>query len=148
VLSGDDDVSMISTSIANLKALDDDDADGEGASSVEPIAPSLIGSTALVQINPSAIDQAAPSAPSTVGHKWKRLPTISKCKQTKTLADQVMTQIELPPYHGPQSPLDLVTIEIIFRHLFEAFQRTSQAAGTGSPAGGDTSLLRRSACRF
>jgi hypothetical protein len=36
-------------------------------------------------------------------------------------ADQVMTQIELPPYREPRRPLDLVTIEIIFGCLFETF---------------------------
>jgi hypothetical protein len=35
--------------------------------------------------------------------------------------DQVMTQVELHPYHGPRSPLDLVTIEIIYGRIFEAF---------------------------
>jgi hypothetical protein len=39
-----------------------------------------------------------------------------------------MTYIELPPYCSPCSPLDLITIEIIFGHIFEAFQRISQAA--------------------
>jgi hypothetical protein len=33
----------------------------------------------------------------------------------------LMTQIELPLYRGPRSPLDLVTIENIFGYLFEAF---------------------------
>jgi hypothetical protein len=28
-----------------------------------------------------------------------------------------MTQIELSPYHGPRSSLDLVAVEIIFGHL-------------------------------
>jgi hypothetical protein len=41
--------------------------------------------------------------------------------QTKTLANEMMTQIELPPYRGPQNPLDLVAMEIIFGRLFEAF---------------------------
>jgi hypothetical protein len=48
-------------------------------------------------------------------------PPTLKCKQSKPPPDQVMTQIELPPYHGPRSPLDLVAVEIIFGHLFEAF---------------------------
>jgi hypothetical protein len=48
-----------------------------------------------------------------------------------------MIQIELPPYRGPHSPLDLVIVEIIFGHLFEAFRRVSQAAGTGTSAGDD-----------
>jgi hypothetical protein len=49
-----------------------------------------------------------------------------------------MTHIELPPYCEPQSPLNLVAIEIIFGHLFEAFQHTSQAISTGTSAGVDT----------
>jgi hypothetical protein len=49
-----------------------------------------------------------------------------------------MIQIELPPYCGPHSPLDLVVVEIIFGHLFEAFQRISQDAGTGTSVGIDT----------
>jgi hypothetical protein len=40
----------------------------------------------------------------------------------------VMTQIELPPYHGPHSPLDLVTVEIVFGRIFEVFRHISQAA--------------------
>jgi hypothetical protein len=56
VLSGDDDVSKIDASTTNLKALDGDDAEGEGASSVELIAPDPIGSKALVQTDPSAVD--------------------------------------------------------------------------------------------
>jgi hypothetical protein len=80
---------------------------------VELIAPGPLSSNALVQTDPSIADQAAPGAPSTSGHKRKRPPTVCKRKETKTYADQVMTPIELPPYHGPMSPLDLVAIEII-----------------------------------
>jgi hypothetical protein len=46
----------------------------------------------------------------------------------------MMNQIELPPYHKPRSPLDLVVVEIIFGRLFEAFQRVSQDAGTDTSA--------------
>jgi hypothetical protein len=49
-----------------------------------------------------------------------------------------MIQIELPPYGGPHSLLDLVAIEIIFGCLFEAFRCVAQAAGTGASAGADT----------
>jgi hypothetical protein len=48
VLSGDDDASKIDASTIILKAPDGDDAEGEGVSSVEPIAPGLIGSNASV----------------------------------------------------------------------------------------------------
>jgi hypothetical protein len=54
-----------------------------------------------------------------------------------------MTQIELPPYCGPRSPLDLVAIKIIFGHLFEAFGHTSQAIDTGTSTGDDTRPLKR-----
>jgi hypothetical protein len=43
----------------------------------------------------------------------------TKCKQDKAVADQVI--IELPPYGGPRSPLDIVTVEHIFGRLFETF---------------------------
>jgi hypothetical protein len=125
VLSGDDDALKIDALTAMLKAPDGDDAKGEEASSVEPIFPGPIDSNASVQIHPSAVNQTATGAPSVGGHKQKRPPTIPKHKQTKTLADQVMTQIELPPYCGPKNHLDLVAIEIIFGHLFEAFRCTS-----------------------
>jgi hypothetical protein len=56
------------------------------------------------------------------------LPT-SKCGRKRPLPaprrnrplDQVMTQIELPPYSGPRSPLDVVVVEIVFGHIFEVF---------------------------
>jgi hypothetical protein len=37
-----------------------------------------------------------------------------------------MSQVELPPYHGPHSPLDLVAIETIFGCIFEAFRQIYQ----------------------
>jgi hypothetical protein len=40
--------------------------------------------------------------------------------------DQVMIQVELSPYHGPHSPLDLVALEIVFGRMFEAFHRVSR----------------------
>jgi hypothetical protein len=67
VLSGDDDASKIGASTANLKASDGDDAEGEGASSVEPIFPGPIGSNAPVQTDPFAADRAALGAPSVGG---------------------------------------------------------------------------------
>jgi hypothetical protein len=61
----------------------------------------------------------------------------------KVFVDQVMTQIELPPYRRPQRPLDLVTIEIIFGRLFEVFRRASQAAGNETSADDDTQPPKR-----
>jgi hypothetical protein len=48
-----------------------------------------------------------------------------------------MTHIELPPYRGPRSSLDLIAIEIILGRLFEAFRHTSYAAGTGTSIDSD-----------
>jgi hypothetical protein len=53
-----------------------------------------------------------------------------------SIVDQVMTQIELPLYHGSRSPLDLVAVEIIFGCFFEAFQHASQAVGAGTSVRG------------
>jgi hypothetical protein len=54
-----------------------------------------------------------------------------------------MTQIELPSYHGPQSPLDLVAIEIIFGRLFKAFRHASQTAGAGTSVGGAAQPVKK-----
>jgi hypothetical protein len=51
--------------------------------------------------------------------------------------------IELPPYRGPRSPLDLVVVEHIFGRLFEAFQLASQVARTGTSAGEDVQPSKR-----
>jgi hypothetical protein len=143
VLSGDDDAPKIDASIANLQAPDGDDAEGDEASSVETIAPGPIGSNTPVQTDPTTSDRGALGAPSASGHKRKHPLTIPKHRQIKTSTVQVMTQIELPPYRGPKSPLDLVAIEMIFWCLFEVFQRTSQAVGARSSVGGDTQPLNK-----
>jgi hypothetical protein len=61
----------------------------------------------------------------------------------------VITQIERPPYCKPRDSLDLVPLEIIFDHIFEAFcwmlQAKADAVAT-APAGDDNSLPKR-ACR-
>jgi hypothetical protein len=54
-----------------------------------------------------------------------------------------MNQIELPPYRGPQSHIDLVAVEIIFGHLFEAFRHASHAVGAGTSAGGATQPAKK-----
>jgi hypothetical protein len=35
--------------------------------------------------------------------------------------NQLMIQVELPPYRGPHSPLDLAASEIVFGRMFEEF---------------------------
>jgi hypothetical protein len=44
----------------------------------------------------------------------------TKRKQDKVVANQVI--IDLPPFHGPRSHLDIVIVEHILGHLFEAFR--------------------------
>jgi hypothetical protein len=67
VLSGYDDASKIDASATNLQMPNGDDSEGEGASSVEPIAPSPISSNTPMQTNPPTADRAALGAPSTSG---------------------------------------------------------------------------------
>jgi hypothetical protein len=43
-----------------------------------------------------------------------------------------MIHVELPPYRGLYSPLDLVVVEIVFGRMFEAFRRASQARHAGA----------------
>jgi hypothetical protein len=104
-----------------LKEPAGDDADGGGATSAEHIAPNPIDSNLPGQAHPSVVDRVNATAPSADGQKRKHPPPALKRKQSKPPVDQVMTQIELPPYHGPRSPLDLVAIEINFGCLSEAF---------------------------
>jgi hypothetical protein len=64
-----------------------------------------------------------------------------------------MSQIELPPYCGPCSQLDLIVVEIIFGRLFEAFRHISQATATGASTDDSTrpqkktsAFIQESAC--
>jgi hypothetical protein len=51
--------------------------------------------------------------------------------------------IELPPYRGPRSPLDIVNVEYLFGLLFEAFRHISQATRTDAPTGDDAQPSER-----
>jgi hypothetical protein len=84
-----------------LKEPTGDDADDGAATSAEHITSNPIGSNVVGQAHPSVVDRVDATAPSIGGQKRKCPPLALKCKQSKTPADQVMTQIELPPYHGP-----------------------------------------------
>jgi hypothetical protein len=121
VSSDDDDAPKVDALAVEPRAPADDETDGEGVFLAEPITPGPISSNMSAQANPSIADQVASSAPSAGGQKQKRLPPVPNCKSTKSSADQVMIQIELPPYHGPRHPLDLVTLEIVLGSLFEVF---------------------------
>jgi hypothetical protein len=112
-----------------------DDAGDGGASSAELIAPSPIRCDTPRQTDPFVADRVASTTPPVGKCRHKRPPHVPKQKRTLTSSDQVMIQIELPPYYIPHSPLDLVAIEIIFGLLFEAFRRVSQGTGTGTSTG-------------
>jgi hypothetical protein len=119
VSSGDDDAPKMDTSPTKQKEHVGDDA--EGVSLDDSIAPGPISSNTSDQAELFVADRVASGAPSTGGHKRKHPPPVPKHKQTKSSTCQVMTQIELPLYRGPRSPLDSVAIEIIFGCLFEVF---------------------------
>jgi hypothetical protein len=120
-----------------MKKSTGDDTGDVGSSSTKLITPSPIRSDASGQIDPFVTDWAASTAPPIGGRRHKRPPPAPKRKQALSSIDQVMTQIDLPSYHGPHSLLDLVAIEIIFGRIFEAFQRISQATCTGTSASND-----------
>jgi hypothetical protein len=108
VSSGEDDVPKTDTLAGKRKALDGDDPEDRGASSTEPIAPNPIRSDALEQAHPSVADRAASIVPPASGHGRKRPTTTIRQNQSLPSVDQVMSQIELPPYCIPHSPLDLI----------------------------------------
>jgi hypothetical protein len=112
-----------------------DDARGNGAPSAETLAPNPIGSSSAGEICPSSVDQVVPIAPSSGDQKKKCVVLGTKCKHNKAVNDQVI--IELPPYRGSRSPLDIVAVEHLFGRLFEAFQHISQATRIDAPAGDD-----------
>jgi hypothetical protein len=138
VSSGKDDVLKPDAPATEQKKSIGDDAEDGGVSSTEPITPDPISSNTLEQTDPSITNQAASSNPSTSRRGHTRPSPIPKRKHALSSVDQVMTQIALPPYHAPHNPLDLVVVEIIFGHIFEAFRHTSQAAGIGTWASDDT----------
>jgi hypothetical protein len=98
----------VELSDCNDNVLKEPTADGGGATSTKHIAPNPIGSNVLGQAYPSVIGQVDATAPTASGQKRKRPPPALKRKQSKPPVDQVMTQIGLPPYCGPRSPLNLV----------------------------------------
>jgi hypothetical protein len=111
-----------------------DDVEGHGIPLIEPITSNM---SALVR--PPAADQPVSAAPLSSGQKRKRIMLTSK-RKTTTSSDQVIT--ELPSYHGSRNRLNLVSVNLTFRRLFEAFQHISQAIRTDAMAGTDTRPAR------
>jgi hypothetical protein len=79
---------------ATLKPPAADDAEVQGASSVELLAHNPISSSVPEQIKPFAACQVDVATPSSSRQKWKCPPLALKHKPS---TDQVMTQIKLPP---------------------------------------------------
>jgi hypothetical protein len=138
VSTGEDEAPKTHTLAGKHKVLAGDDAEGEGVSSAEPIAPIPIRSDAPEQADHYVTDQVTLVVPPTGGRGCKRPLPIVRRKQPLPSTDQVITQIELPPYRGPQIPPNLVAVEIMLGHLFEVFRHASQVAGIGTSAGDDT----------
>jgi hypothetical protein len=117
-----------------------DDVEGHGIPLVEPISSNPIGSNMAAPVCPPAADQPVSAAPLSGGQKWKRIRFASK-RKTATSSDQVI--IELPSYHGSRNWLNLVSINLAFGRLFEAFQHISQAIRTDATAGADTQPAKK-----
>jgi hypothetical protein len=117
------------------------DDGGQGAPSAEPTVPLLIGSGMVAQVCPSATDQLTTAAPlNSSTPKKKRLVLASKHKQP-TPSDQVTTK--LFPHHAPHCSPGLVAVKLVFRHLFEALQRLTQAATINTSARADAQPAKR-----
>jgi hypothetical protein len=91
-------------------------------------------------VRPPATDQPVSNAPLSGGQKWKRIRLMSK-RKTTTSSDQVIT--ELPSYHWSHNRLNLVSVNLAFERLFEAFQHISQAIRTDGTAGADTQPAKK-----
>jgi hypothetical protein len=126
-------VSKLDASIVQ-KGSAGDDAGDDGVPSAKPIAPGPINSAVPEQSKPSIVDRVLAIVPPFGRRGHKCPPPATKRSKPITSADQVMSQVELPPYCGPRNPLDLVALKIIFGHIFEAFRQISQADGAGAPA--------------
>jgi hypothetical protein len=122
-----------------------DDAEDTGKTSAETVNPDPVVAGARISTRPPTTDrvQTVPAS----GARGQKSPQISTKQSNQGChATQVITQIELPPYHGPQSPLDPGPSEIVFGHIFEAFHQMSQAkidAAVATLVGDDNPLPKR-----
>jgi hypothetical protein len=62
-------------------------------------------------------------------------------RKTTTSSDQVIT--ELTSYHRSRNRLNLVSVNLAFGRLFEAFQHISQAIRTDATTGADTQPAKK-----
>jgi hypothetical protein len=122
------------------KQIAGDDVEGHGIPLIEPITSNPIGSNMAALVRPPAADQPISAAPLSNGQKQKHIMLASKHKTT-TSSDQVIT--ELPSYHRSHNRLNLVSVNLAFGRLFEAFQHISQAIRTDATAGVDTQPAKK-----
>jgi hypothetical protein len=118
-----------------------DDVEGHGLPLIEPIASNPIGSNMVALVRLPTADQPVSAAPLSGGQKRKRIILASK-RKTTTSSYQVIT--ELPFYHRSRNRLNLVSVNLAFGRLFEAFQHISQAMRTDATAGADTQPAKKS----
>jgi hypothetical protein len=116
VFSGEDNASKPNASVGKQKESAGNDVEDGGVSSAEPIAPNPISSSASENAYHPAADRVSTIDPFTGGHGRKHLAA-TRWNKSIPQDDQVMTHIELPPYHGPRSPLDLIAIDAYLRLL-------------------------------
>jgi hypothetical protein len=117
-----------------------DDVEGPGIPLIEPITSNPIGSNMVAPVRPPAADQPISAASLSGGQKRKRIRLASK-RKTTTSSAQVIT--EFPSSHGSHNRLNLVSVNLAFGRLFEAFQHISQAIRTDAMAGADTQPTKK-----
>jgi hypothetical protein len=111
-----------------------DDVEGPGIPSIEPITSNPIGSSMAAPVCPPTADQPVSTVPPSDGQKQKCIRLASKRKIT-TSSNQVI--IELHSCHLSCNRSNLVSVNLVFGCLFEAFQHISQGIGTDAMAGAD-----------
>jgi hypothetical protein len=117
-----------------------DDVEGHGIPLIEPITSNPIGYNMAAPICPPAANQPVCTALLSGGQKRKCIRLASKRKTTAS-SDLVIT--ELPSYHGSHNQVNLVSVNLAFGRLFEAFQHISQAVRTDATAGPNTQPAKK-----
>jgi hypothetical protein len=99
-----------------------DDVEGPELPLIEPISSILIGSNMAAPVCPPAADRPVSAAPLSGGQKQKCVRLASKRKIIAS-SDQVIT--EPPSYYGSHTRLTLVSVNLVFGRMFEAFHHIS-----------------------
>jgi hypothetical protein len=129
------DADLFDSTSEDRKQTAGDDVEGPGIILIEPITSNPIRSNMAASVCPPAADQPLSATPLSGGQKRKHIRLASK-RMTTTSSNQVIT--ELPFYHGSRNRLNLVSVNLAFGRMFEAFQHISQAIRTDATARADT----------